>query len=88
MPLYEYYCTNCGQYTEMLQKVGEKPATTCPNCQQEKLQRQVSATSFQLKGTGWYVTDFKNKNKPEKNKSETDAAKPAGESTKTSEEKS
>lgn len=46
----------------MLQKVSEPPASDCPECGTDQLKRKVSATRFQLKGTGWYVTDFKNKN--------------------------
>jgi putative FmdB family regulatory protein len=62
MPLYEYQCTNCGKNCEILQKMNET-VVTCPHCGKDQLQRQVSAPSFQLKGTGWYVTDFKNKDK-------------------------
>ncbi len=61
MPLYEYQCTNCGNSIEVLQKVSEAPTTVCPECKKDQLKRIVSATRFQLKGTGWYVTDFKNK---------------------------
>ncbi|OGT42768.1 MAG: hypothetical protein A3F13_05885 [Gammaproteobacteria bacterium RIFCSPHIGHO2_12_FULL_40_19] len=66
MPLYEYHCTHCDENTELLQKTSDEPAKTCPNCHQDNLVKQISSTSFQLKGAGWYVTDFKNKkdNKP------------------------
>ena len=64
MPIYEYQCKNCGEKTELLQKISDKPATTCPHCQKDTLTRLVSAAGFQLKGTGWYVTDFRDKNKP------------------------
>lgn len=75
MPLYEYQCGNCGKFCEMLQKVNDAPAVTCPECGKDQLKRQISAPSFQLKGSGWYVTDFKNKDKPETaKKSETPAS--------------
>jgi putative FmdB family regulatory protein len=64
MPLYEYHCSSCNQNVELLQKFSDPPTTECPNCHQPTLARQISATSFQLKGSGWYVTDFRNKDKP------------------------
>jgi putative FmdB family regulatory protein len=68
MPIYEYQCTACGHAFDTLQKVSEPALTDCPACQQANLQKMVSAPSFQLKGTGWYATDFKNKanNEPKK----------------------
>ncbi|MBS0350966.1 MAG: zinc ribbon domain-containing protein [Proteobacteria bacterium] len=66
MPLYEYQCKNCGNTSEVLQKVSDAPAINCPHCGTDGLQRKISATRFQLKGQGWYETDFKNKNKPVK----------------------
>ena len=59
MPIYEYRCVNCGFEKEALQKVSDPLLTTCPRCGQEALQKLVSAAGFQLKGTGWYATDFK-----------------------------
>jgi putative FmdB family regulatory protein len=61
MPLYEYHCKNCGENTEMLQKHSDEPEKICPHCHQESLEKQISSTNFQLKGGGWYVTDFKDK---------------------------
>lgn len=61
MPLYEYHCTSCNKNTELLQKMDDTPEKTCPHCKKETLIKQISATQFQLKGSGWYVTDFKNK---------------------------
>lgn len=61
MPLYEYHCSNCGNNTELLQKMSDEPAKTCPHCNQDHLIKQISAAGFQLKGSGWYVTDFKDK---------------------------
>lgn len=80
MPLYEYQCTNCGESCELLQKVNEEPAVTCPNCGKDQLKKQVSASSFQLKGSGWYVTDFKNKDKPVKTEANP-SSEPASSST-------
>ncbi|HWY23326.1 MAG TPA: zinc ribbon domain-containing protein [Nevskia sp.] len=59
MPFYEYLCTHCGAATELLQKLSDPPATTCPKCHAEALTKQISAAGFRLKGGGWYETDFK-----------------------------
>lgn len=69
MPIYEYECRACGNQLEMFQKITEEPLKLCPQCGQDALQKLISSTSFQLKGTGWYVTDIRDKGKP----------KPAGE---------
>ncbi|OGT30340.1 MAG: hypothetical protein A3E87_01235 [Gammaproteobacteria bacterium RIFCSPHIGHO2_12_FULL_35_23] len=61
MPIYEYFCQNCGQSLEKLQKASDQPLIDCPACGQARLQKKVSAVGFQLKGSGWYATDFKNK---------------------------
>lgn len=61
MPIYEYLCGACGHEEEVIQKMSDQPLTKCPACKKNKLQKQVSATAFQLKGEGWYVTDFKDK---------------------------
>jgi putative FmdB family regulatory protein len=60
MPIYEYRCSSCGFQKEYLQKVGEPLMTVCPQCGQESFNKLLTAAGFQLKGTGWYVTDFKN----------------------------
>jgi putative FmdB family regulatory protein len=65
MPIYEYQCTGCGHQLEAFQKMSEAPLKECPECHKESLQKLVSAAGFQLKGTGWYATDFRNKGKPE-----------------------
>jgi putative FmdB family regulatory protein len=62
MPIYEYECTSCGNITEVIQKFSDQPLTRCENCS-GRLNKLVSQTSFQLKGTGWYVTDYAKKNK-------------------------
>lgn len=64
MPIYEYQCTLCGRELEAFQKITDAPLTECPNCHKDALKKLVSATSFQLKGTGWYATDFRDKGKP------------------------
>lgn len=60
MPIYEYRCHHCGHSLEKLQKISDAPLTDCPICKKPELRKKVSAAGFQLKGTGWYVTDFKN----------------------------
>ena len=64
MPIYEYRCGECGQDHEALQKVSEPPLTVCPACGKPALKKQLSAAGFQLKGSGWYATDFKGGSKP------------------------
>lgn len=59
MPIYEYRCSACGHELEALQKFSDAPLTTCPSCNAATLVKLVSAAGFQLKGSGWYVTDFK-----------------------------
>ena len=61
MPIYEYQCDQCGHQLEVLQGVSEKILTECPACHGFTLNKLMSSTSFQLKGTGWYATDFRNK---------------------------
>jgi len=61
VPIYEYECTSCGERLEKLQKVSDAPLSDCPACGQTALQKLVSAAAFHLKGSGWYVTDFKDK---------------------------
>lgn len=64
MPIYEYRCEACGHELEVMQRISDPRLTTCPACEREDLKKLVSAAGFQLKGTGWYETDFKNKGKP------------------------
>lgn len=64
MPIYEYKCNNCGHEYEIIQKISDTPDKKCPSCSKMEAVRLVSAAGFQLKGTGWYETDFKNKGKP------------------------
>lgn len=59
MPIYEYRCAKCGFQKEFLQRVSDKPLKKCPECGKPALAKLVTAAGFQLKGTGWYATDFK-----------------------------
>ena len=88
MPIYEYRCGACGHEFEVIQKMSDQPMTDCPACGKAALSKLVSAAGFQLKGSGWYVTDFRDKKKPKDDsgagESKTSEAGSAGES-KTSE---
>ena len=59
MPIYEYRCSECGFQDEFLQKLSDPLMTVCPSCGKESLKKLLSAAGFQLKGSGWYATDFK-----------------------------
>lgn len=59
MPIYAYRCAACGHAKDVLQKISDPQLTTCPACGAESFQKQVTAAGFQLKGSGWYATDFK-----------------------------
>jgi putative FmdB family regulatory protein len=60
VPIYEYRCLECGFQDEFLQKLTEPPKTVCPSCGKESFKKLLSAAGFQLKGSGWYATDFRN----------------------------
>jgi putative FmdB family regulatory protein len=60
MPIYAYKCGSCGHAKDVLQKVSDAPLTTCPACGAPAFSKQITAAGFQLKGSGWYVTDFRN----------------------------
>ena len=62
MPIYAYRCSACGHAKDVLQKLSDAPLTTCPACGAEAFGKQVTAAGFQLKGSGWYVTDFRGGN--------------------------
>jgi len=62
MPIYEYECSKCGRIDEVIQKFSDKPLKKCKHCS-GKLHKLVSHSSFHLKGTGWYVTDYANKSR-------------------------
>ena len=59
MPIYAYKCGSCGHAKDVLQKISDAPLTVCPSCGAESLSKQITAAGFQLKGSGWYVTDFR-----------------------------
>lgn len=61
MPIYEYICQNCHKNFEILQGINDEPEKICEVCHKPTLVKQISAAGFQLKGSGWYATDFKNK---------------------------
>jgi putative FmdB family regulatory protein len=65
MPIYEYTCQKCGHHLEVMQKMSDKPLSKCPECK-GKLEKIFSQTSFQLKGSGWYVSDYARSGKTEK----------------------
>ena len=60
MPIYAYKCASCGYSKEVLQKLSDPVLTICPTCGLDQYQKQITAAGFQLKGSGWYVTDFRN----------------------------
>jgi putative FmdB family regulatory protein len=78
MPIYEYRCGACGHKLETLQKLSDAPLTDCPVCGKARLSKLVTAAGFQLKGSGWYATDFKNSGSKPAAKA-TPAAKASGE---------
>lgn len=59
VPIYVYRCESCGLEKELLQKMSDAPLTHCDSCDQDTMVKQVTAAGFDLKGTGWYVTDFR-----------------------------
>ena len=59
MPIYEYRCSACGFQSEYLQKLSDPPLSDCPECGKGSFSKMVTAAGFQLKGSGWYATDFK-----------------------------
>ncbi len=76
MPIYEYRCSDCGFQDEFLQKLSEPQLTVCPSCGKESFKKLLSAAGFQLKGSGWYATDFKGSgSKPSAAASSTPAGK-------------
>ena len=86
MPIYEYACEFCDKHVDELQKVSDPPLTVCPACGKPGLHRLLSAPAFQLKGSGWYVTDFRG-DKKDKPAEKSSADKKDTSSTKTTEVK-
>ncbi|WP_457279654.1 FmdB family zinc ribbon protein [Polaromonas sp. P5_D5] len=62
MPIYAYKCESCGHAKDVLQKISDAPLSVCPQCGEPAFKKQVTAAGFQLKGSGWYVTDFRGGN--------------------------
>ena len=60
MPIYDYQCSSCGHKAEVMRKISAPNVEACPKCAAETFSKQLSAPSFQLNGSGWYATDFKN----------------------------
>ena len=78
MPIYAYKCSACGHAKDVLQKISDAPLSDCPECGQSTFSKQVTAAGFQLKGSGWYVTDFRgNGNGGSQGASTADASAPA-----------
>lgn len=82
MPIYPYVCSACGHEFDMLQKVSDDALKQCPECGVESLRRKLTAAAFHLKGTGWYETDFKNKEKKKEQKEGKESAKEKAEGKK------
>jgi len=84
MPIYEYRCEKCGHQEEHLQKLSEPVLTACPSCKKKAYKKLLSAAGFQLKGSGWYATDFKSAKKAaSKTDAKTDAKAETKAETKT-----
>lgn len=88
MPIYAYRCERCGHAKDVIQKFSDAPLTVCPSCGEDAFRKQLTAPAFQLKGSGWYVTDFRDNGKKSGGTAKTesgesspassgDAAKPA-----------
>jgi putative FmdB family regulatory protein len=83
MPIYAYRCETCGHAKDVLRKISDPPLTTCPACGASTFVKQVTAAGFQLKGSGWYVTDFRGGSSAapaaaDEAKPQTPAAEPSG----------
>jgi putative FmdB family regulatory protein len=77
MPIYAYKCESCGLAKDVLQKLSEAPLTDCPACGAPAFKKQLTAAGFQLKGSGWYATDFKGGAAPASGDAAASGAKPA-----------
>ena len=76
MPIYEYQCAACGHQFELMQNIRNEPQAICPSCQGANVTKLISASGFQLKGTGWYATDYRSKPKNEKTTTESTTNQP------------
>ncbi len=86
MPIYEYQCRACGHQLEEFQKISDAPLIECPKCHQQSLNKLISAAGFQLKGSGWYITDYKDKAPSNKQDTNTDSSKTTETQTETASE--
>jgi putative FmdB family regulatory protein len=81
MPIYDFQCSECGYQQELMRKVSAPNVDECPQCKQQTFSKKVSAPNFQLTGSGWYATDFKNSSssssKPAESSASTETASPA-----------
>jgi putative FmdB family regulatory protein len=84
MPIYAYKCESCGHAKDILRKMSDEPLTVCPQCGESSFKKQLTAAGFQLKGSGWYVTDFRGGNSavPDAKSGDSEAAGSAGNGTK------
>lgn len=82
MPIYEYRCSSCGMQKDVMQKISDSPLTICTACGKPTFSKQLSAAGFQLKGSGWYATDFKSSGSKPEAKAES-TAKPVNSATPT-----
>jgi putative FmdB family regulatory protein len=80
MPFYEYECSSCKFYTEVMQKITDAPLEKCPSCGKKALKKLVSAPVFRLKGGGWYETDFKSDKEGKRNLAGAEKEEPKSES--------
>lgn len=78
MPIYAYKCESCGHAKDVLQKISDAPLTVCPQCGEPAFKKQVTAAGFQLKGSGWYVTDFRGGNSTSAPAPKTDSSASGG----------
>ena len=89
MPIYEYRCASCGFEKDFLQKVSDPVLTDCPECGKATFEKQLTAAGFQLKGNGWYATDFKNNGvKPAADKNKSDKSEAGSEKSASDSDKS
>ena len=85
MPIYAYKCGSCGHAKDVLQKLSDAPLSQCPSCGAEAFSKQLTAAGFQLKGSGWYVTDFRGGDGKAKDADKSGDAAKTGEGTKAGE---
>jgi putative FmdB family regulatory protein len=88
MPFYEYECSSCKFYSEVLQKISDTPLKKCPNCSKQTFKRLISAPVFRLKGGGWYETDFKSDQESKRNLAGREEAESKSEDSKSEDSKS